>query len=195
MTRSASLLALLLLVAGCPKPVPLPHGPKQPQSYKLLAEVPEAETERRTEQRADVFVRGDQPQHIPSVVARGEVGPLNLQGGRAQLFGDEGATQGIAVDNFVLFEVVDGSGKVKHRFAVGYHTGISVEEQEPDNVGPNSFTFEPGLDVTAQLPPEGNFTLRATALDFGGVGRVSEVYLRVSGQAERPLADDELQAH
>lgn len=191
--RRALLLPLLLL-AACPKPVALPHGPAQPQSYKLLAETPEAETAARTEQRADVFVRGDQPEHVPSVVAKGEVGPISLQGGRAQLFGDEGATAGIAVDNFVLFEVLDPGGKVKHRFAVGYHNGVSVEEQEPDNVGPNSFTFEPGLDVTGQLPADAPFTLRATALDYGGVGRVSDVYLRVSGQAERPPTDDELKA-
>ena len=187
-------IVLAFLLAGCPKQVPLPKGPSQPVSYRLLAEAPEAETASRTEQRPDVFVRTDQFDHTPVVVAKGEAGPLSLQGGRAQLCADEACTQGIAVDNFILFEVIDSSGAVKHRFAVGYHSGLTVDNQEPDNVGANAFTFDPGLDVTSQLPAESEFSLRATALDYGGVGRVSNVFLRVSPVTERTPTDDELKS-
>jgi len=189
--RKTPFLTLLMFTA-CAHQAPVPKGPAQPTNYRLLAEAPEAETSTRTEQRPDVFVRTDQFDHTPVVVAKGEAGPVGLQGGRAQLFADEAGTQGIGVDNFILFEVVDAGGAVKHRFAVGYHSGITVDNQEPDNVGPNAFTFEPGLDVTAQLPAEGSFSLRATALDFGGVGRVSNVYLRISPVEERTPSDDEL---
>ncbi|MBS2027274.1 MAG: hypothetical protein JST54_05150 [Deltaproteobacteria bacterium] len=185
---------LLLLLTACPHQVPLPKGPSQPVSYRLLAEAPELETSARTEQRPDVFVRTDQFDHTPVVVAKGEAGPLSLQGGRAQLCADEACTQGISVDNFILFEVVEPSGTIKHRFAVGYHSGLTVENQEPDNVGANSFNFDPGLDVTAQLPAESEFSLRATALDYGGVGRVSNVFLRVSPVSERTPSDDELKS-
>lgn len=188
-----ALLLLTLALFGCPKHVPLPHGPAKPEVYHLLPEAPEAETSTRTEQRPDVYVRTDTMEHVPVVVAKGEAGPLSIKGGRAQLFGDEACTQGISVDNFILFEVVDGTGKVTHRFVVGYHSGLTVNDQEPDNVGANSFNFEPGLDVTSQLPSEEPFTLRVTALDYGGVGRVTNVYLRVSPVAEHTPTDDELQ--
>jgi hypothetical protein len=191
--RKTPLLALLLL-AACPKQVPMPRGPAHPTSYRVLTEAPEAETSTRTEQRPDVFVRTDQFDHTPVVVAKGEAGPLSLQGGKAQLFGDEAGTEGIAIDNFILFEVLDAQGTVKHRFTVGYHAGVTVDNQEPDNVGANAFTFEPGLDVTAQLPADAQFSLRATALDYGGVGRVSNVFLRVSPVADRTPTDDELKS-
>lgn len=192
MRRVPLLLALALL--GCPKQVPLPHGPSKPETYHLLPEAPEAETSTRTEQRPDVYVRTDTMEHTPVVVAKGEAGPLTVRGGKAQLCADEACTQGISVDNFILFEVVDAAGKVKHRFVVGFHTGLTVDEQEPDYVGASAFNFEPGLDVTAQLPPEEPFTLRATALDYGGVGRVTNVYLRISPVSEHTPTDDELKS-
>ena len=186
-------LALAPLVVACPKVVPLPHGPEKPETYKLLSEAPEAETATRTEQRPDVYVRTEQFDHVPVVVAKGQAGPLSLHGGRAELCADEACARGIEVDNFILFEVADASdGKVKHRFVAGYHEGLSVDDQEPDNVGASGFTLEPHLDVTAQLPQDEPFVLRATALDYGGVGRVSDVYLRVSRQESRAPTEDEL---
>jgi hypothetical protein len=187
-------LAGILLLCGCPKVVPLPKGPSQPETYKLLTDTPEAETSTWTEPRPDVYVRTDQFDHTPMVVAKGQAGPLSLHGGRAQLCADPECLKGIEVDNFVLFEVADSSGtKVGHRFVVGFHSGVTVDNQEPDNVGAAGFTVEPGLDVTGQLPPEEQFVLRATALDYGGVGRVSDVYLRVSAQdGALPSINDEL---
>jgi len=190
-----ALLLLLPVLAGCPKRVAMPNGPAHPQSYKVLADTPEAETSSRTEQRPDVYVRGDQFGHTPVVVAKGEAGPLSVQGGRAQLCGDATCTKGVSVDNFILFEVLDSTGAVKHRFAVGFHSGTTVNDQEVDNVGASAFNFDHPLDVTAQLPSDAPFTLRATALDYGGVGRVSDVYLRVSPVTERTPSDDELYNH
>jgi len=188
----AAALLLPLALTACPRRVPTASGPAHPVTYPLLAGASEAETTSRTETRTDVFVHTNQFGHVPVVVAKGEVGPLSLQGGRAQLFSDEACTQGISVDNFILFEVLGAGGKITHRFAVGYHTGLTVADQVPDNVGPSAFVFRPGLDVTAQLPPEATFTLRATALDYGGVGRVTPVYLRVSPAASVAPSDDDL---
>ncbi len=98
------------------------------------------------------------------------------------------------VDNFILFEVVDASGKVGSRFAVGYHPGVEVEGEEVDNVGGNSFTLDSGLDITDKLPGDAPFTLRATALDYGGVGRVSDVFLKDLAARERDPHDDELKS-
>jgi hypothetical protein len=53
-----------------------------------------------------------------------------------------------------------------------------------DNVGPRSFSFEPGVvDLTNLLPESAPFKIRATALDYLGVGRVSNVFLRLEPRA------------
>jgi hypothetical protein len=46
--------------------------------------------------------------------------------------------------------------------------------------------------VTTHLPPDEPFTLRVAALDYGGVGKVSDVYLRVTARGERTPSEDEL---
>jgi hypothetical protein len=183
----------LALGLGCAHAAPA-RGPAA-SSTRLISAEPEAETASRTEKRPDVFVRTDQfEDHVPKVVSKGEAGPLSLLGGRAQLFGDEAGSKGVEVDNFILFEVVDASGKVGSRFAVGYHPGVEVEGQEVDNVGRNSFTLDPGLDITDKLPGDAPFTLRATALDYGGVGRVSDVFLKISPRESATPTDDELKS-
>jgi hypothetical protein len=192
LTPTRLTFAALLALTGCPKQVSLPKGPDKPVTYKLLTDTPEDETANRKEERPDVWVRTETQNHVPVVVAKGEAGPIKLFGGRAQICADEACEKGVVVDNFLLFEVVDAGGKVTHRFVMGFHEGVSINEQEPDNVGALGFNLVPGADVTTHLPPDEPFTLRVAALDYGGVGKVSDVYLRVTARGERTPSEDEL---
>jgi hypothetical protein len=193
--RRALLCLLPLLIAGCPKSqhavTPTWHGP--PQAFKLLSETPEAETATRADKRTDLFVNTDTGEPIPTVVAVGEVGPLNRQGRRVRLFGDEAGTQGWSVDNFLFIEVIGPQGRIRNRIAIGFQQGVTFGSEHVDTAGPMAFSFGPGeVDLSSHLPTNEAVTIRATALDVGGVGRVSDVYLIVSPESGGAPSDEEL---
>jgi len=78
----------------------------------------------------------------------------------------------------VLLEVLDERGKVLNRGAVGFTDLVMVGKEQVDSVGRMSFTFDAGeVEVTHLLPESAPFKVRATVLDYSGVGRVSNVYL------------------
>lgn len=123
-------------------------------------------------------------ERTPRVVATGETPLLRLEGARARLFGDSAGKDGFSVDNFLLLEVLDAKGQVLNRGAVGFTEGVIIGRNRVDNVGPMSFTFEPGVvDITNLLPESAPFKVRATALDYSGVGRVSNVFLLLESPA------------
>jgi len=176
-------LLCTLSSAGCVRRAPPPSA-AAPRAVLLLAEAPALETSQRTETRGDVEVDTRDFERTPRVVARGETSPLSLDGARARLYGDAEGTRGWAVDNFVLFEVVDGQDRVTTRFACGFSDGVMVGSEQVDLVGPQSFTFGPGeVDLSPLLPESGTFRLRATALDYQGVGRTDALYLRLEPKA------------
>ncbi len=184
--RAALLTATLLCAAACPKSRAAPTasyaGP--PKAIRLLEQTPEAETASRLEKRADLFVAVENGQPVPAIVATHTTEPINRHGARALLYGDEAATRGWSVDNFVLLEVADKAGRVIHRVAIGFQQGVTAGSEQVDALGPMRFTFNPGeVDVTSLLPPDEPVTLKATALDVGGVGRVSDVFLVLSAEA------------
>lgn len=151
---------------------------------------PERETSQLEERREDVEVDTRDFERIPHVVATGETPLIRLDGARARLFGDAEGTRGWSVDNFVLLEVLDEQGRLIRRASAGFAQTVQIGADHVDNVGPMSFTFEPGeVDLTSMLPDSAPFKVRATALDVGGVGRVSDLYL-VLGYPEREAGDD-----
>jgi len=187
---SAAVLLCTLTSTGCARRAPT-ASTAAPRAVLLLAEAPALETAQRTERRDDVEVDTRDFERTPRVVARGETAPLSLDGARARLYGDAEGTRGWSVDNFVLFEVVDEQGRVTARFASGFSDGVLVGSEQVDLVGQQSFTFGPGeLDVTTLLPESGRFRLRATALDYQGVGRTDALYLRLEPRALRTSEDD-----
>lgn len=188
----AALAALPLL--GCPKPAPTTNTRREVQSVELLAAVPEADTDSFKDRRLDVNVRTEAGDPIPHLMATRDVGPLELKGGRAVLAGDAAGTLPFEVDNVLLFEVIrPGAGeKVTSRFVLGFHQGLSVADQDPDNVGPLGFSFGANIDVTERLPRDEPFLLRVSALDFGGAGRASALFIRLVPGAG-PVTEDELQ--
>ena len=187
--KHALLLACLALF-GCAHPPKAPPVPAV-RTFQLLKDTPEQPTEKLTQLRNDVEVDTRTYDRSAHVVATGESPPLQLLGARARLFGDKAGTQGFSVDNFLLFEVLDSTGKVFSRFAVGYAEGVILNGQRVDNVGRMAFSFEPGeIDITSHLPEKGPFRLKVTAIDYGGVGRVGDVWLKLDFGAHRTSSDD-----
>lgn len=189
------LLPLLsLYLSGCSTLAPALGGPpKPPRAISLLEKVPEKETTRLTERREDVEINTRDFDRIPRVVARGETELLRLEGARARLFGDAGGQDGWSVDNVLLLEVVDEADNIIGRMAIGSSDAVLIGSEMVDNVGERSFTFEPGeVDITSHLPERKPFKLRATVLDYSGVGKVSDVFVILDTEARSSSEDDDL---
>ncbi|WP_223636694.1 hypothetical protein [Corallococcus sp. EGB] len=195
-SRTLTLSAAALSLLACAKQVPPPTAapPPEPRSVQLLNATPERETATLEAKREDVEVDTREGERTPRVVATGETPQLLLDGASARLCGDAACTKGFSVDNFLLLEVLDTKGKVSRRAAVGFADSVFMGNEQVDNVGRRAFSFEPNeVDITALLPESEPFRLRATALDYWGVGRVTNVFLRMEPGAGR--AEDDLRGH
>lgn len=179
---------VLVMLSGCPKRVaPVTAAPN---SVRLLAAALERETTALTESRPDLEIDTRDFDRTPKVVATGETSLLTCEGASLRLFGDAQATQGFFVDNAIFLEVVAPDGKVLRSVVIGSSDPVSQGNETIDNLGRRAFTFEPGeLDLTSLVPEHGAFRLRATVLDYFGVGRVSDVFVRIEPAA---AARDEL---
>jgi hypothetical protein len=188
-------LALAILAAtslSCVKQVSTPAG--TPRPYPLLKETEERETAELKTAREDVEVDTRDFERTPRVVATGETPLVRLSGARARLYGDAEGTRGFDVDNFILLEVMDASGRVLNRGAVGFTENVLMGREVVDSVGPRAFHFEPGqVDFTPWLPESAPFRLRATVLDYSGVGRVTDVFLVLEPRDSKQ--DDDLRSH
>jgi hypothetical protein len=111
--------------------------------------------------------------------------PVSIPSGRRiTLAGDAAGTGEIRIDNFILLEVLDQNGARVGRGLVGNVvdcTGpVLLDGQAVPELGPKAFTIPAGaVDLAPLLPAGKPFTLRATALDYGGAAYVSDVYLIV----------------
>jgi hypothetical protein len=189
MHRLASAVAISLLLCGCPKRVE--SSSATPRSVRLIADTPERETTTIAELRKDLEIDTRDYERTPHVVATGET-PLMTAGGlTARLYGDEAGTQGFSVDNFLLIEIVADNGKVLDRVCIGNTDTVSIGNETIDNLGRRAFAFEPGeINLTPRLPERGAFKLRATALDYFAVGRVSDVFVMLKAEALERSGDD-----
>jgi hypothetical protein len=188
MLKTCAPLAALLLLPGCLKNVDV-KGPER-RGVKLLAFTAERETLRITEQATTLEADTDQ-ERTPRVVAVGESPLLSAEGVEVTLAGDEAGTQGFNVDNFILLEVLSDDGRRLGRAAVGSVNGLSEGIERIDLMGQRAFSFEANeVNLATLIPERGRFRVRATALDTGGVGRVSDVFLIVT--PKRSAAGDDL---
>lgn len=159
---------------------------------KLLAATAERETTAIRELASQLEADTDQ-ERTPHVVATGESPLLPADGVTVTLAGDEAGTQGIMVDNAILLEVLSEDGQRLGRAAVGYLNGLSEGKDTIDLLGRRAFKFEANEVSLATLVPEhGRFKVRATVLDIGGVGHVSDVFLILSPRSA--AAGDDLRA-
>jgi hypothetical protein len=194
-SRTLVLAAAWGLVA-CARHVPTPPStptPAAPRAVRLLLDTPAQETETLEKRRDDLEVDTSEGERTPRIVTTGQTPLLKLEGARARLYGDARATLGISVDNFMLLEVLDAKGQVKRTAVVGFTEGVHLGKEQVDSLGRRAFSFEPGeVDLTELLPESEPFQVRATALDYWGVGRVSDVYLVLAPDARPTSSDDDL---
>lgn len=185
MLRTLASLGLVgVLLSGCPKRVEV--KPVERRGVRLLALTAERETLRIPERAAQLEADTDQ-ERTPRVVAVGESPLLSAEGVDVTLAGDAAGTQGFSVDNFILLEVLSDDGKRLGRAAVGYLNGLSEGLERIDLLGPRAFSFEANeVNLATLLPEKGRFRVRATAMDIGGVGRVSDVFLVVTPRTSAP---------
>jgi hypothetical protein len=190
--RTLSLAIITFSSLACVRQVPTaPPRSGPPRPVQLLAETPERETSQIQEKREDVEIDTRDFERTPRVVASGETPLLRLQGDKARLYGDAEGKEGFSVDNLILLEVLDEKGRVLNRGAVGFTDMVLLGKEQVDSVGPMAFTFEPGVvDITSLLPESAPFKLRATALDYSGVGRVSNVFMLLESPSRN--SDDDL---
>lgn len=176
-----------LLAAGCVKRVETPSV--KPRSVRLLAAAAPRETQELEARREDLEVDTDF-ERVPRVVATGETGVLDADGATFTLAGDEAGSQGFSVDNFILLEALAPDGAVLGRAVIGFVDGVSLGRERLDSLGRQVFAFEANeVSLKSVIPERGPFRLRATALDIGGVGAVSDVYVVVSAKKDTE-ADD-----
>lgn len=181
MLKTCAALAALLLLPGCVKNVDAKGVERR--GVRLLTFTAERETLRIADLAATLEADTDQ-ERTPHVVAVGESPLLSAEGVEVTLAGDEAGTQGFSVDNFILLEVLSEDGRRLGRAAVGYVNGLSEGIERIDLMGQRAFNFEANeVNLAALLPERGRFRVRATVLDTGGVGRVSDVFLIVTPRA------------
>lgn len=187
MTRDAVTrlaLACSLLLLACPKRVVVTKV--VPKAFKLLADTPSRETTEITETRPELEVDTRDFERTPKVVATGETPLFSLPSGAVlKLYGDEAGQLGFAVDNALVLEVLKADGARVKTVVIGSIDPVSRGAETLDNVGRLAFSFDAGeLDLTAIVPERDAFKLRATVIDVSGVGRVSDVFVRIEPRAD-----------
>lgn len=183
-----SLVVCCGLFSACPKNVDAKPAVER-KSVRLLALTAERETLKIPEVANHLEADTDQ-ERIPHIVAVGESPLLAAEGADVWLAGNESGTEGFAVDNAILLEVLSEDGKRVGRAAVGYLNGLAEGKDQIDLLGRRAFKFEPNeVNLATLIPEKGRFRIRATVLDIGGVGHVSDVFLIIAPRST-PAADD-----
>ncbi len=94
------------------------------------------------------------------------------------LAGDAGGTKGWSVDNFLLIEILDQSGNLISSAVAGLTETVRRNGNPIEMIGRSSYSFNAcEIDITKLLPVGRPFRLRASAMDYGGVGYVSDVFI------------------
>lgn len=153
------------------------------KGIKLLAATRERETMRIPDIAISYEADTDQ-ERTPHIVATGESPLLTADGADFFLAGSEDGSEGFSVDNFLLLEVFSDGGQRLGRAAVGFVNGLEEGKEQIDLMGRGSFKYEP-LEVTLAsiVPQQGRFKVKATVMDIGGVGSVSDVFIIIKPRA------------
>jgi hypothetical protein len=113
----------------------------------------------------------------PYHLANPYFGTVTVQPGqKCFLAGDSAGQTGWKVDNFLLFEIQ--TGMETKRLICGAAEPVYYNGERVQQVGSNKFDFNPGeIDLTGYFPQGVPVELKVSALDYGGSGYVSNVYL------------------
>ncbi|MDP1826412.1 MAG: hypothetical protein Q8L48_24300 [Archangium sp.] len=189
MIRYLTALAALAVLTACVKNVESKPAVER-RAVRLLALTAERETLKIPEVASQLEADTDQ-ERTPHIVAVGESPLLPAEGVDVWLAGDEQGTTGFSVDNCILIEVLSDDGKRVGRAAIGYLNGLSEGKEQIDLLGRRAFKFEANeVNLVTLLPEKGRFRVRATVLDIGGVGYVSDLFLIITPRSA--AASDDL---
>lgn len=162
------------------------------QAIRLFGSVPTADSSTfKSNVYSAVSVDTSTYDRTPYHMATPYSGTVTIQPGqRCFLAGDSAGQSGWSVDNFLLFEIQTGMG-TKYLFC-GDADPVSYNGQKVQQVGPSSFSFDAGeVDLTSYFPKGVPVQLKVSALDYGGIGHVSDVYLIIqSGNTQGTSSDD-----
>jgi uncharacterized caspase-like protein len=97
---------------------------------------------------------------------------------KVTLAGDAQGRMPWKVDNFLLLETMDSSGAILRKVVIGNTDDVLYDGKVIQKIGPKSFTFQAEtIDVTELFPINRQVVLRASAMDYGGLGEVSNIFL------------------
>ena len=101
---------------------------------------------------------------------------------RACLVGDSRGNAGVSIDNFILFEIFEANGSFIKAGTVGGHEGLTRSGRGVPELATGFNHKACAVDLRNFLPSDRPFRLKASAMDYGGVGYSSEVWLLLAGQ-------------
>lgn len=97
------------------------------------------------------------------------------RGARVYLSSRPNSRAAVYIDNFFLFTYRSSAGSGS--FTVGGHEPVYFNNRRLRQVGPNNHSQN--IELTKYLPQGAALDLRVYALDYGGVGGISDVYLLI----------------
>lgn len=162
-----SIAARVYLVQG--------SGSGQYRSIKLFSAVPRQDSSKFKANRfPDVRVNTNTWDRTPYHLNKSARFNLRVpQGGRVYLSSKTGQRASIYIDNFLLFIVNSGQGQTV--FSVGQVDPLTYKGSPVTRALPISQSPTP--EITQYIPQGSEVSVTVYALDYGGVGGMSEVYL------------------
>jgi hypothetical protein len=156
-------------------------GESAPQGIRIFPPVPSQDS-KAFKSAVHKSLRVVSPQNwdpIPYHMTQPFSTTINAKPGqRFFLAGDALGKIGWSLDNFLLVEIESRAGT--DRLIIGNTNGSPVEYQGQRlrHIGAQSFSFSPeSVDLSPYFPKDVPFRLTISALDFGGVGSLSNLFL------------------
>lgn len=133
--------------------------------------------------RSDLEVNTRTWDHTPYFMTTPREYQLNLSRiDRACLAGNAAGTASLSIDNFILLEVFDSQGAFLKAGTIGAHEGLSRNGQRVAELASGHSHPACAVDLRGFLPSGRPFRLKASALDYGGVGYASDAWLILAGE-------------
>jgi hypothetical protein len=101
---------------------------------------------------------------------------------RACLAGDAPGKAKVTIDNFLLIEVFEADGRFIKAGTVGSHEGLTRTGQGVTELASGYSHAACAVDLRNFLPSGRPFRLKASAMDYGGIGYSSDIWLQLAGE-------------
>jgi hypothetical protein len=151
---------------------------------KLADQIPSTDSARfRANQRSDLVMNTGSWDRTPYFMAPPREFELNLKRiDRACLAGDAKGATGWNVDNYLLLELFDSSDRLIKDGVVGGHEGVSRNGKRIAELGNGHEQAPCAVNLKSFLPVGQPFRMKVSAMDYGGVGYVSDIWLLLDGE-------------